>query len=477
MSTPNVLLVVLDSVRAANAGICGYSRDTTPFLQQLGSTATVFSEARAGGKWSLPSHASLFTGLHVEEHELYDTDRRIEPGHTVFADLSQRGYSTAVFSSNDYITGDVPTGLEADFDVAQGRLDPPFSDALDPMEYEGSTREFIRESLGHKPIRSILNGALVKLGWDFPQLVPDRMLRHTSAGYARDEVYAQLFLDWMDDQTGPWAACLNLMGAHHPYRPNEDDPWFSEDARRRQDAIETWWEFYGGTTPWSDLEALIDLYDCTIRNADALVEEVVDALRSAGEYENTLLVITADHGDGFGEHSHLYPDVRLAGHKVGIHESLLHVPLVVKYPHQETGKRVTQLASLTNFPDAVWAAIEGNTKPGEAFAVDDFALASDHGILALDRDAATAQCEESLLEILDRPVRVVYEQRDGTVVKELSGPRHSVRIDLNDGTVTDSDGSLVSSAYADRSSAGVVAYDEAELSDPTRAHLEEMGYL
>lgn len=476
MSRPNVLLVVLDSVRAANAGVCGYERDTTPFLEAMDSAATVFTEARAGGKWSLPSHASMFTGLHAVEHELYDTDRRIKPGHTVFADLSRRGYTTAVFSSNDYITGDVATGLEADFDVAQGRLDPPFSDAMDPVAYEGSAWEFLRDSLAHRPVRSVLNGVLVKLGWDYPQLVPDSVLRHSSAGYARDEVYVELLLNWVRERSGPWGACLNLMGAHHPYRP-DDCRWFSETISRLQDEIESWWEFYGGTRPWSSLEALVDLYDCTIRDADALVRELVDALRRAGEYENTLLVITADHGDAFGEHSRLYPELRLAGHKIGAHECLLHVPLVVKYPQQETGGRVDRLASLTNFPDAVRAAVEMDYEPGESFTVDDFALASDHGVLALDQAAANEYCGASRVAALDRPVRVAYEQRDGAVIKELSGPQRSVRVDLPDGTTNDSDGSLVSRAYEDVSSAGVVRFEQAELSEGTRAHLEEMGYL
>lgn len=476
MSQPNVLLVVLDSVRAANAGVCGYERDTTPFLESMSSAATVFTEARAGGKWSLPSHASMFTGLHAVEHELYDTDRRIEPGHTVFADLSRQDYTTAVFSSNDYITGDVATGLKTDFDVAQGRLDPPFSDAMDPVAYEGSAWEFLRDSLGHKPIRSVLNGVLVKLGGDYPQLVPDRVLRHSSAGYARDGVYADLLLDWVRERDGPWAACLNLMGAHHPYRP-DDSRWFSEATSRLQDKIESWWEFYSGTHPWSTLRALVDLYDCTIRDADALVERLVDALQRAGEYENTLLVITADHGDAFGEHSRLYPELRLAGHKIGAHECLLHVPLIVKYPRQETGKRVDQLASLTNFPNAVRAAVETGCEPGESFTVDDVALASDHGVLTLDRVAANEHCGASRVAALDRPIRVAYEQRGGAMIKELSGPQRSVRVNLTDGVVSESDGSLVSRAYEDVSSADVVRFEQAELSEGTKSHLKEMGYL
>lgn len=472
---PNVLLIILDSLRSANAGICGYHRDTTPFLNELASEAVVFEEARAGAQWSLPSHASLFTGLHVEQHQLYDVDRRIKSGHTVFDTLLARGYATGVFSSNDYITGDVRTGLEDSFETVQGRLDPPFPDALDPMEYD-STGQFLRDCLGHAPLRSVLNGALVKLGWDAPEVVPDRLLRFTCAGYPHDDVYADLFLDWVRHRDQPWAACLNLMGTHHPYRANNGDPWFSRRASALQEQFRSRWEFYCGHRPWSELEATTDLYDCVIRNADALVERVINTLRAMNEYENTMAVITADHGDGFGERSQLYPDIRIAGHKIGAHEALLHVPLIVKYPGQSSSRRVKKISSLSNFTDAVLSVLDGTPEPGSAFPVERFALASTHGVNTIAASGCREYCVESQLDTLDRSIRVAYEQQDGSIIKELSDGNRSVKVNLDSGKSTESDGSLVSSAFENIKSADVVVEEEQSIDEATKSHLEELGY-
>lgn len=475
-SRPNVLLLILDSVRAANTSLCGYERDTTPFLDELASNATVFEEARVGGQWSLTSHANIFTGLHTEEHELYDTDRRIESGRTIFSELAEQGYSTGVFSSNDYITGDVPTGLETDFDISQGRLDPPFPDATDPMEYD-DPKQFLRDSLRNAPIRSALNGVLVKLGWDMPWLIPDRLLRYTSCGYPHDSVYADLFSSWMKGQEGPWAACLNFMGPHQPYRATSDDPWYSEEAAKVQNQFESLWEFYCGRRPWSELSQTVDLYDCVIRTADELVREVVNELKRTGEYENTLLVVTGDHGEGFGERSQILPDVRIAGHKIGVHEALLHVPLVVKYPHQTTGIRTNRLASLTNFPNAVRAATDGSAEPGREFAVDRFALASAHGVNRIASNSLKQYCTDEREQAFDQRIRVAYEQRDGSIVKEMSTEDRSVRLDLRDGEPFESDGSLVEAAFKDVRPAGVITRQDETIDEVTKSHLEDLGYV
>lgn len=91
---PNVLLVVLDSVRAENTSLLGYTRETTPELKKFAEIVTVYSEARTSGKWSVPAHVSLFTGLAPDEHGLYGPTKSLKPGVTVFNDLQETGYRT-----------------------------------------------------------------------------------------------------------------------------------------------------------------------------------------------------------------------------------------------------------------------------------------------------------------------------------------------------------------------------------------------
>jgi arylsulfatase len=419
----------------------------------------------------------MFTGLHVEEHELYDTDRRLEPGNTIFDELSERGYATGVFSSNSYITGDIETGLELAFDTTQGRLDPPFPSALDPVEYDGNAIDYLRESLHNKPVRSLLNGAIIKMGWDYSQLLPDHLLKHTSAGYPRDEVYMDIFFDWMRNQDGPWAACLNFMGSHHPYRAEKDDPWFSESAHNLQRDFQSRWEFYCGCRPWSELQQMGNIYDCVIRQTDTLVERVVKTLRRTGEMDNTLLVITSDHGDGLGEQSELYPDMRVGGHKVGANEVLLHVPLIVKYPGQTSSVRTEHLASLTNFPDVVRASISDEFEPGEEFTTDDFVLASEYGVLEVDKGAFNRYCSDVDTERFNQRTRVAYRQQNGDVIKELSGPDRSVQINLTTGDAVRSDGSLVAEAFEEIEPAGITTKRGTGFSEATESHLEDLGYM
>lgn len=83
----NVLLVVLDSVRTENTSLLGHDRETTPVLEDFAERATVHSEARTSGKWSVPAHTSLFTDLTPDENGLYDPRRSLKPGETIFDDL------------------------------------------------------------------------------------------------------------------------------------------------------------------------------------------------------------------------------------------------------------------------------------------------------------------------------------------------------------------------------------------------------
>lgn len=89
---PNILLVVMDSVRASNTSLYGHENETTPFLESLAESSTVYEQARSSGSWSLPSHTSLFTGYNVAEHGIVEPENRLEEGHTIFETLRDEGY-------------------------------------------------------------------------------------------------------------------------------------------------------------------------------------------------------------------------------------------------------------------------------------------------------------------------------------------------------------------------------------------------
>jgi len=485
MSRSNVLLVVMDSVRARNVGHLGHERDTTPFLDAFADGATVHREARAPGRWSLPAHASLFTGRHVAEHRLFDEGRQLRPGNTIWADLSERGYETGVFSYNGYINGATESGLERDFDTVEGYRDPPFPEAANPQGIRGQHREFLRRCVDSgRPVRSALNGLLMKLAWDHPERVPERLRRETMAGETPDEVYVEEFLDWQRDREGPWAACLNLMITHNPFEPTpEHDRWGTDRAREIQDSLAFGnWEFLGGQEPLDDLAALEVLYDGTIREADAHVRRIVETLRERNDLEDTLVVVTGDHGEGFGGPDPIRPDLPTVQHVVGSHEHLLHVPLVVKYPGQTDRIEVDDPSSLTAFPRVARAVADGeDVVPGETFVPDDGrVLASTHGLNEVNWERMLEFCDGDT-DRFDEETRVVYERDGDRTLKHLGWRDRAVTVAVEDPRTRrivegHDPATVVADAFDDLTDASVIDAAGAGIDAETERRLEALGY-
>lgn len=448
MDRPNVLLVVLDSVRAANASVTGYAASTTPFLERFAEGATTYRQARAPGTWSVPSHASIFTGQSVPAHGV-TIDSRMEPGHTVFDRLRERGYDTSVFSSNVYIT-DHPVGIGAAFDTVCGVPESVPDDHAIPGEFD---------------------------------------VNHPDGFW-----YADRFAEWLDGRDGPWAACVNVMDGHRPYLPRpEYDHWGDEDARQVQREIgrgEFVWQFYGGRYPYWYLAALEGLYDGAIRQADAVAERIVAALDARGLTEETLVVVTADHGDGLGERSAVPGGPRCIAHTLGTHEALLHVPLLVKTPGQETGRVVDELATVQRFPAAVEAVLDDEDGENDEGDVGLFAPSDGQCLVARDeidgpkRRAAEEYCGDAAEQYVAKAA-VVYEDRPGRPVRKVEafgdraaestvyGPRAVVR-------EGDADAEPIHDRVDAERGAPISTprdQDEADLPPSVREHLRNIGYL
>jgi len=477
---PNVLLVVLDSVRARNTSLHGYDNETTPFLSSFAQNrSTWYTQARSPAATSLTSHASIFTGMAVTQHGVTATHKRLEPGYSIFEQLAADGYETGVFSENTWITN-VDAGLNR-FDTVVGPQNLPFPDAVDPREFvategQGNYREYLSAAFeSGQPARSLANGLAIKLEYDYPSLRPD-ILNSKASG----ETYINAFLDWQSQQTGPWAACLNLMDAHIPYEPPaEHDQWGGDKARTIQNSVtEQKWEFAGGQRPWWQKRALEGLYDGAIRHVDDLLERLVSALDSTGVLENTLLVITADHGEGFGERSHIRP-TRIAEHNVAIHESLTHVPLVVHMPGKTPVKRVDEPVSLTAFPQAVQRARAGKVP---SFVTSDPVVSVAVGLDEPKQRRAQPYIDD--MGPYTATAKAVYEaDSDGSIMKYVTwrdeertvaapNPRTSF-------TVSETGGEKINDVFESLGDAGVSGSGDGadSMSDTTREQLEDLGYI
>lgn len=479
----NVLLVVLDSVRAKNGNLYGHSRETMPFLSRFAKQATVYEQARSAGARSITGHASLFTGHPVEEHGLTSADKKLRSGSTIFEELQSEGYATGVFSENVWIT-DVDIGLRNGFDTVVGPQNVPFPDALDARRFvaeegRGNYGEFLQACLdSDKPFRSFANGAVTKITSDYPWLYP---FDNSPPG----DVYLDRFLDWEADQQGPWAACLNLMDAHRPYEPgDEHNLWGDDDLKSIHEHLPNDWELFSRPDAWWRLQAVESLYDGAIRQTDSLLKRLVTTLEQRGELDDTLLVITSDHGEGFGEPSRVRPGIRVAGHNTALHEVILHVPLVVQYPGQTESKRVSRLASLTEFPTAVRDAVDGNDAP-ESF-VTESAFATSYALLVdeqLRSRAERYQDPDSLEGFTDR-LRAVYKDDGDSIRKHITwGDKNAVTIRIRDAQTSyveseidtesvDERFEVLSEASLVEAGAGIDAVDEA-----TQQRLEDLGYM
>lgn len=309
---PNILLIILDTVRAASLSLYGYERPTTPQLTRWAERGVRFTMAQSTAPWTLPSHASLFTGR--EAHDLptdwyVPLDGRFP---TLAEVLSARGYLTAGFVANLPYTNR-ETGLARGF---QRYEDYPLSP-------------------GQILVSSMLVRA-VTLNERLRDLIGTREL--VVRKKAGDINHA--FLRWLDRRPErPFFAFLNYYDAHTPFVPPEPfrssfappgEPFHSDLAlRTREDE------------PWdpSLIRGARNAYDGAIAALDASLGALFDELDRRGVLDSTVVIVTSDHGEEFAEHG-------LFAHGNSLYLPALHVPLLVWYPGAPRGLAVDTPVSI-----------------------------------------------------------------------------------------------------------------------------------
>jgi len=324
-NAPNVLLIVMDTVRARSLSLYGYERRTTPELERWAARGVTFDHAYSTAPWTLPSHASMFTGRW--HHELSaDWDDPLDDAYPTLAGfLAGHGYATVAFTANPaYTTWE--TGLDRGF----ARYDD-FPQT--PTQALGSSELGILIGCG---TRNEIGCRLRKpLGWY-------ELLGRKHGASVRAE-----FLDWLGDgrRARPFFAFLNFFDAHAPYLPPE--PYatrFAEPLPRAnpmQLDLPDWkW------TP-DQVEAERNEYDSAIAYIDAQVGRLLDDLDARGILDETIVIITSDHGEEFMEHG-------VMSHGNSLYAPALHVPLIViNGPRAPAGRRVDAAVSLRDIARTV----------------------------------------------------------------------------------------------------------------------------
>ncbi len=320
----NVLLITMDTVRADHLSVYGYERDTTPKLKEFARETTVYSRAIAAADMTLPAHASIFTGLYPGWHGAYVVQTAYPEGRP----LSSRSTTLAdVLHSHGYWTGAV-TANAAFFQRSMGltkgfagyHLVIPVSISGDPF--------YLRE------------GAQRLLG-----LAADPGTFNENKARAADvNRRAFAFLAQVKDKA-PFFLFLNYMDAHMPYVPpapfNTKFPGRDSHFKPLSEHLDLILAVNGGHSHIGAVEQrhLISQYDGGIAYLDSEIGNLLNRLRELGLYENTLIIITSDHGEAFGEHD-------LLSHGLGfVYQDQVHVPMLVKYPGQHVAQQSDDLVS------------------------------------------------------------------------------------------------------------------------------------
>lgn len=326
---PNIVLLVLDTVRADRLSCYGYSRQTTPFIDRVAKDGIKFNRAFTPSPWTLPSHASFFTGLYPSEHQCINGHWWLDDAHVTLAEqLKERGYLTLGYSCNPWIR-------------ASSNLDQGFDLLLHPRNFYIGTPSFTGEAL-----------------WGAWLYLTDIMTYYLDNGAGQANAVCRQWISALARREQPFFLFVNYMEAHSPYPFHDDSyhffPSVREGKEQVNDAHFNWIDHDSGNKTFNDqeLEIIRTWYDGSIYYLDRRVEELVTALRDSGLSDNTVLIILSDHGENLGEHG-------LWGHEFSMYTSLLHVPLIISYPALPRGKVVEKPFSLLELPQLVMDIVKG----------------------------------------------------------------------------------------------------------------------
>jgi arylsulfatase A-like enzyme len=318
---PNILLIVLDTVGTTHLSLFGYERPTSPTIDELANRAISFTRARATASWTLPSHASMFTGRWPHELSTGWLNPLDASFPTVAEYLRARGYATAGFVANlSFCAAD--SGLARGFTTYRDFSFP----ALTVLHVAAIVNRLVD---GLQVLDSICTDRL-----QLPYLKIPAELAWQLFAQDRKEgaVIRREFLDWLSQRQQPdrpFFAFLNFYDAHHPYQlPLTGIHRFgtAPGTDREREVISHWPEIVKLGPSRRQVDFARDSYDDCVAGLDEQLGQLLDELERRAVLERTWVIITADHGESFGEH----PGVYL--HGAALYQTESHVPLVIIPP-------------------------------------------------------------------------------------------------------------------------------------------------
>ena len=320
---------MLDTVGAEHLGLYGYSRSTSRSIDELAARGIRFDQAQSASSWTLPSHASMFTGRWP--HEL--SAGWFTPLDGTFPTLAEvvgsHGYATAGFIANTWYCAR---------DSGLGRGFTHYRDFRFPRLTALTTAVLVDRPLeGLQTIERFLEDWL---DLDLFRPAVDQLYWLLKSSRKEAATVDHEFLDWLSHRTQPdrpFFAFLNFYDAHYPYElPEEGIHRFGGKARNeRETAVIRDWPrvIQNGASP-AQVAIGRDAYDDCVANLDEHLGRLIDELERRRVLERTWVIVTADHGESFGENPGVF------WHGTSLYQAQLHVPLVIVPPAGGPSPRV-----------------------------------------------------------------------------------------------------------------------------------------
>jgi arylsulfatase A-like enzyme len=356
MNRPNILFVVLDACRLDKL------RSHAPTIVSLSESNLWFEKAIAPAPWTIPSHASLFTGEYPHQHGTHSPNHGVDPSPLVTA-LQNDGYNCYGVSGNGFVAHE--TGFDEPFDEFQFTADKYqiFSDGIAIGQYlkqygqqhpTAPRWQRYRSLVGaacrnDHPIRSLLNVGAAGLDQTVGRLGVTESIPHplfnsdNSYSYdpRRHTARIESILEHESTSDRPFFLFTNYMDTHRPYMPPEK--WQREqfgrslsynELRRLNETVAHPWTYIDRYTSnqidSEDVELVRELYAGAVRSVDEEVSNLIELLERKGLREETLVVVTADHGENLGETDRMGRN--RMGHEASMSDNVLRVPLLIAHP-------------------------------------------------------------------------------------------------------------------------------------------------
>jgi arylsulfatase A-like enzyme len=301
---PNIILITMDTTRADHLSCYGYHKNTSPHLDKIASESVVFKNAYAPSPWTLPSHASIFTGMYPARHGAHNDwekmksnwPRKLSTQHKTLAEiLAAHGYRTAGVIGSRV--------CHSFFGLAQG------------FEYYDDTLISVLPALKYFTLFKILSRWIP---------LDDIAARQGLNGCRIAPQINKIVFSWLEKHyQSPFFLFINYFDPHIPYIP--PDQYF-QIFREGENAETIESKKYK--------RDLLAQYDGEIAYLDYHMAKLFERLKELNIYDTTMIIITSDHGEYFGEH-----DFWIHGHE--LYEEVLKIPLIIKYPSSHPKKGVS----------------------------------------------------------------------------------------------------------------------------------------